>query len=159
MRKKDELSMDPETLLPETVLRQASLQGHEYAWQQVDVIPTLHAAAAIELAVMGGQTQFRFPDGTYELYWLNFDATPKQAGEAWSAFVARSAQEVVTQFERLCQSTDFVQEAVNATPSFLQRGEPDKLLSYLYFVLYFDTATTYAHHHATNIGRLDGSYR
>jgi hypothetical protein len=73
--RQSEVTMFPESSLPQAILDNASLRGNEYAWQQADVIATIQAAATQQLASIGGQAQFRFPNGTYEMYWLNYDAS------------------------------------------------------------------------------------
>lgn len=59
----------------------------------------------------GGQFQFRFPNGTCEMYWLESNATERLTGEAWSAFAERSAREVLAGIEQLMRSTDWKHEA------------------------------------------------
>jgi hypothetical protein len=87
-----------ESLLPPAVLCKALLRGNEYAWPLDDVPAAIAAARSVGLATLGGQVQFRTPDGTCELYWLNADAEDWRSGEAWSEFVTRSAEQVARGF-------------------------------------------------------------
>ena len=60
-----------EELLPPSVVSKATLSGSEYAWSLEAVEKTVTAAAACGLANLGGQAQFRIPDGICDLYWLS----------------------------------------------------------------------------------------
>ena len=51
----------PENLLPKDILYKASLVGNEYAWKQIDVKKVIFAAEELNLATLGGQSQFRLP--------------------------------------------------------------------------------------------------
>lgn len=61
--------MDDEALLPPTVLAKATIINNEYAWPFADVEEAIVAAQALGLANLGGNPQFRLPDGIYDLYW------------------------------------------------------------------------------------------
>jgi hypothetical protein len=128
---------------PEGVLQKASLRGKEYAWRQADVREAVLAAEQTGLATLGGQTQFRLPDGTCELYWLDFDASSMKTGETWQQFVDRSAQESLSQFEQMCQTVDFVQEGIRAFSILGEKAEAEDIGLYLCFVIYFVSEETY----------------
>lgn len=134
--------MKPEQLLPKDILKNASLRGKEYAWHQSDVEATIRAAKQIKLATIGGQVQFRFSDGTYELYWLEFDSTPKNDNETWDEFVERSADECLNGFKNLCKAVDFISEGLQS--EYIQeKAKTEDIGSYLCFVVYFDTEESY----------------
>jgi hypothetical protein len=70
----------------------------------------MDAAAASGLANLGGQAQFRIPDGTCDLYWLSLDSGERRPNETWESYVTRSAAEVLAQFTALRERTfPFVQ--------------------------------------------------
>lgn len=116
--------------------------GSEYAWRLSDVENTILAAEQVGLATIGGQTQFRTPKGTYELYWLDFDSTSKSDDEMWDAFVKRSAQECLERFRHLCETTDFIEEGLQS--SFLQKiAKTEDISSFLCFVIYFASEVSY----------------
>lgn len=88
-------------------------------------------------ACLGGQFQFRTPDASCEMYWLNADATDRLPDEAWASYVARSVAEVRSVFNALLQSTDFVAEALrwSDVPELSDAdASPEQ---YLCFVAYF----------------------
>ena len=126
-----------EDRLPEAVLAKASLRGSEYAWPLPDVEDAIAAAKACGLTTLGGQAQFRFPDGTCELHWVNAQATERQLGETWDAYVLHSAADMTTQFRRVVASTDFGAEARDwpFLRAKVEAGVP--VMDYLCFVLYF----------------------
>jgi len=126
--------------LPDTMTRGASLEGSEYGWRVDDFPRVLADAAQRGLACVGGQFQFRLPEGaTCEMYWLCADASPRRQDETWSDYVSRCRAEVEQTFRRLCDETDFRREAVTGF-DFL-RAKCDAgfdPLPHLYFVAYFD---------------------
>ena len=79
-------------LLPEDLRSKASTAGGEQACRMADVEDMILAARNLAMACIGGQVQFRFPGGTCEAYWVNFDSTERQPGETWPAYVLRSAE-------------------------------------------------------------------
>ena len=93
--------------LPEDLRSKASTAGGEQACRMADVEDIILAARNLAMACIGGQVQFRFPGGTCETYWVNFDSTERQPGETWPAYVWRSAEETLFAFRRICRETDF----------------------------------------------------
>jgi hypothetical protein len=123
--------------LPSELTEGASLRGNEYAWAPSAFPHVLASAEALGLACLGGQFQFRIPDATCEMYWLNADATDRLVDEPWSAYVARSSAEVSSAFSALLQSTDFVADAQcwSDVPELSGAGASPE--QYLCFVAYF----------------------
>ncbi|MGL6076220.1 MAG: hypothetical protein ACRC8S_18860 [Fimbriiglobus sp.] len=127
-----------EGLLPSVVMDKASLRGNEYAWPLADVPEAIAAAKSLGLATLGGQVQFRTPEGTCELYWLNADTTDRLPDESWVAFVARSADQVSRGVAGLVAGTDFVAEGVKNFGNLAElRARGVALDGFLCFVLYF----------------------
>jgi hypothetical protein len=128
----------PKAVLPQELLSKASLQGNEYAWRIADVAEVIAAARDLGLATLGGQIQFRTPDGICELYWLSADADERRPGEDWLAFVARSADQVLWLFTRLVADTDFIAEGVRTFSYRAElRSRGHELNEYLYFAMSF----------------------
>ncbi len=136
--------MSPEEFLPKDVLAKATVSGNEYAWRRDNVSEAILAAKEAGLATIGGQTQFRLPDGTCELYWLSYDASPKSATVTWDEYVVQSTNECLTKFRRLCETTDFVVAGVEAFEFLRHKAEIEDISQYLCFVIYFDTEETYS---------------
>ena len=132
----------PEQLLPARILAKASLCGNEYAWRIDDVEDTIRAAHSSNLATIGGQIQFRLPDGTCELYWLAADSSRRRDDEDWSSFVSRSANEVIEKFRSLQAKFNFVAEGVKEFTFLSEKHKQGFVLAdYLYFILYFEAET------------------
>jgi hypothetical protein len=129
--------MDPELRLPQPILGKAMLQCREYAWPLEAVEEAVTAAREAGLACLGGQVQFRVPEGTCELYWLAADSDPRRPGEPWPAFVDRSAAEVLARFRDLRSNTDFVKEAAAFDILEQMQARGVDLSPFLCFVLYF----------------------
>ena len=127
------------TQLPDTMTKGASLRGSEYGWRLDDFPRVLADAAQHGLACVGGQFQFRLPEGaTCEMYWLCANASSKRQSETWADYTGRSRTEVERTFRRLCDETDFRRAAIGF--DFLRQKcdagfDP---LPHLYFVAYFD---------------------
>jgi hypothetical protein len=97
-----------------------------------------------DLATLGGQVQFRCPDGTYELYWLNADSTPRHSHESWTDYAARSADEVLREFHAVSQP-EVIEEGIGGWPALAaKRTAGVDLNSHLWFVLYFVTEAEYS---------------
>jgi hypothetical protein len=129
-----------EALLPPAILAKATLRGNEYAWPFEVVEETIFAAQASGLATLGGQAQFRIPEGTCEMYWLDADASDRRDGEPWREFVARSTREVVAGFKQKVVSADFLAEA-RQWPILREKIEAGiNIMDCLRFVLYFQAA-------------------
>ena len=82
-----------EGALPPVLLGRASLVGNEYAWRVDDIPNVIEAARAANLVSIGGQLQFRLPDGgTCECYWVQVD-TYQSVDRAlpWKVRVERTA--------------------------------------------------------------------
>jgi hypothetical protein len=126
-----------EPLLPGSVLSKASLRGNEYAWPLWAVEEAVRAAEACGLANLGGQAQFRFPEGIYELYWLSLDSGERRPNMTWEEYVTRSAEEVLTQFTALRERTDFIQEGFRCDVLRQLHVQGVDLNPHLCFVLYF----------------------
>ena len=123
--------------LPSELTEGASLRGNEYAWVPDAFLGILARAEALGLACLGGQFQFRAPDATCEMYWLNADAADRLPAEPWDAYVARSTTEVRSAFTTLRQSTDFATEALRWSDVPELSGADASPEQYLCFVAYF----------------------
>ena len=127
-----------EELLPAHIRAKATLRGNEYAWPLLDVEEAIRAATSLTLVTVGGQVQFRLPNATCELYWLNADATTKRTGETWEDYVDRSASEVITVFRRIREEVDIVADGVESFNCLKREAERGVDISqWLCFVLYF----------------------
>ncbi|RIJ31292.1 hypothetical protein [Henriciella algicola] len=62
-----------EQSLPKAILEKSSLRGLEYAWHPDDIPEVIEAARVAGLKSLGGQLQFRLPDATCEIYWIEVD--------------------------------------------------------------------------------------
>jgi hypothetical protein len=126
-----------EVLLPSPVLAKATLRGNEYAWPFGNVEEAILAARSAGLATLGGQVQFRLPDGTCELYWRSATAADRQPRESWPAYVHRSAAEVLASFREKILAVDYLAEA-RQWPFLHEKLEAGvNILDFLCFVLYF----------------------
>ncbi len=97
--------------LPRDVLIGAPISGTEYGWTIASFPTALASAQAKGLACLGGQFQFRLPDGIYEMYWLEAHASDRGVGECWTDYARRSCSEIRQQFQQLVEQTNFVKEA------------------------------------------------
>jgi hypothetical protein len=127
--------------LPAELVQGVSVRDGEYGWEVARFPAALNMAERSGRACLGGQFQFRFGEGIYEMYWLSADPAERFAGERWEDYVHRSCGEVAKGFDRLVGTTDF-SRILRELPSNLR----DKLTSAefdftraLVFVAYFVT--------------------
>jgi hypothetical protein len=72
------------------------------------------------------------------MYWIAADAAPIKNEEKWTAFVQRSADDVLAKFQQIVANTDFKAEAMQWP---LLKEKMDKgflVFDFLFFVLYFE---------------------
>ena len=99
-------------MLPPDVIQGASLRGNEYGWIVSSFPEALMNAKSHGYACLGGQFQFRLPDGsTCEMYWLDADASERHEDENWTQYSQRSCTEVLQKFQKRIEMTDFGKEA------------------------------------------------
>jgi hypothetical protein len=101
-----------ELRLPQKILQRASLRGNEYAWPIEEIPKVIEAARQANLVSIGGQLQFRLPDGgTCECYWVEVD-TYKSVPTSlpWPERVEQTATVALADFSRLLSKFDFVAE-------------------------------------------------
>ncbi|HRE45667.1 MAG TPA: hypothetical protein PKY87_17075 [Terricaulis sp.] len=97
-------------LLPADLLARASLRGNEHAWPVDDIPDVIDAARKANLVSIGGQLQFRLPDGgTCECYWVQVD-TYQSVDKVlpWPERVTRTAEAGARDFAELRRNVDFL---------------------------------------------------
>ncbi|OGC07112.1 hypothetical protein A2230_03935 [candidate division WOR-1 bacterium RIFOXYA2_FULL_36_21] len=126
-----------EDKLPKELLEKTSKYGNELAWKLNDVEEVVVAAEKLGLANLGGQAQFIFPEGIYELYWIEIDTNGKTQDEDWLQYVSRSNHEFLRLFKEKILKTDFLKEAQNWPALKAKIDQSINILDCLYFVIYF----------------------
>ena len=111
--------MNEELLLSPEILMKATKSGKEYGWKISDVPSVLSDAKNNNLANLGGQLQYVFPDGTCELYWMDIDAGARAEGESWKDWVEMSYEICSINFQALIKNSDFFKEAEGSS-SFIK---------------------------------------
>jgi hypothetical protein len=128
--------------IPKKILDKDVLSGNEFGCRQSDFADIIETARQNSLAISGGQVQYAFPDGTYELYWLSYDTADKKADETWSAYCDRTAKECLEKFNSLILTTNIEKEALKNF-KFLQDKKQSgvDINNFLTFIIYFDNET------------------
>lgn len=98
--------------LPKQIREKAIESGNELGWKQQDFKEAIEKARQVPIAVVGGQVQYVFNDGTCELYWLSYDTDERQPNEDWSTYCNRTAIQANKKFNRLINETDIEKEAL-----------------------------------------------
>ena len=127
--------------LPAELVQGVSVRDGEYGWEVAQFPAALIIAERSGRACLGGQFQFRFDDGIYEMYWLSADPAERFAGEQWEDYVHRSCGEVAKGFDRLVGTTDF-SRILRELPSDLREKVTSTAFDFtrvLVFVAYFVT--------------------
>lgn len=132
-----------EKYLPTEILKKAIVSGNEYGWKRADFEAVVDKAVEVGLGIIGGQVQFKLPDGTCELYWHKYDTTERRSGEGWKDYCQRTKEECLNQFENLPSDNDLLKEGIEYFDFLKKKSETDlNLKDYLIFILYFNDIET-----------------
>lgn len=131
----------PEHTLPSEILQRALRAGNEYAWRIHDIPHVIEAARLSNLVSIGGQLQFRLPDGaTCECYWIEVD-TNKSVDKAlpWQERVTRTAEVALRDFQALQTRFDFISEGRVGFAPYLdalvaEGRDPADSMSFVWYV-------------------------
>jgi hypothetical protein len=129
-------SMSGYELLPQELLDRASLRGNEYAWRIAEIPNVISAARAANLLNVGGQLQFRLPDGaTCECYWVEVDTFKTVPSDLnWESRVARSAATALANFENLQAKYDFIAEGKRDFGEHLVGINPEDAMWFVWYL-------------------------
>lgn len=126
--------------LPKSLLDNATLNGNEYAWP-INVIPeVIEAARKSNLLNIGGQLQFRFPDGICECYWVQIDThTSLPENLDWTERVNLTADIALKDFQVLQHSFDFLAEgregfAIHIDKYIEAGGDIDNVMCFVWYL-------------------------
>jgi|SRR5690242_18051576 len=130
-----------ELRLPHEILQRASLRGKEYAWPIEDIPKVIEAARQANLASIGGQLQFRLPDGgTCECHWIEVDTCKSApASLPWPERVNQTAAVALADFSRLLAEFDFVAEGRRSFADHFKRleaegGDPARTMCFVWYL-------------------------
>lgn len=123
-------------------MSRASLRGGEYAWPLAEIPAVIDATRAANLLNVGGQLQFRLPDGgVCECYWIEVD-TYRTVSKAlpWAARVEAAAADALSAFNRLQDEHDFLAEGLKGFAEYLNALkaagiDPRETMSFVWYVL------------------------
>lgn len=128
-----------EEYLPAEILQKAIVSGKEYGWKQNDFREVVDKAVEVGLGIIGGQVQFKLPDGTCELYWHKYDTIERKPGENWKDYCQRTKVECLSQFEELPTDSELIREGIESFKFLKEKSKTDIVLdNYLIFILYFN---------------------
>lgn len=104
-----------ELFLPHDLLERAFVRGNSYAWSIADVPLVLEAARKANLINLGGDLQFRFPEGICECYWVGLHGSGEvgDTSLSWNERVNISADSDLAEFRDLLAKFDFLEEGCN----------------------------------------------
>lgn len=129
-----------EELLPARVLDNATLRGNEYAWPLEAIPKVIFAAQEAGLINIGGQLQFRLPAGTCECYWIEVDTLRVMPNHlSTQEKIDWTAQEALSQFEKLPRRWDFLAEGKKAFSNALSEyvtggGDPLRAMCFVWYL-------------------------
>ncbi|TLV03763.1 hypothetical protein [Dyadobacter luticola] len=139
----DDKEIQAETRLPKVILEKAIRSNNEFGWKQIDFLQVVETARKLKIATIGGQVQYLFPDGTCELYWLNYDSEGRQTNEGWIEYCNRTAKECTDRFNRLISTINIQKEAITSFSFIAGKEEAGiNINDHLFFILYFDDKET-----------------
>jgi hypothetical protein len=130
-----------ELRLLQKILQRASLRGSEYAWPIADIPKVIEAARQAHLASIGGQLQFRLPDGrTCECYRVEADTYRSvPASLPWQDRVEQTATAALADFSRLLSKSDFVAEGRRSFTEHFKHleaggGDPTQTMCFVWYL-------------------------
>ena len=133
-----------EKYLPPEILQKAIVSGKEYGWRRTDFNEVIDKAVEVGLGIIGGQVQFKLPDGTCELHWHKYDTKERKTGENWTDYCQRTKDECLRQFEDLPTNNELIKEGIKSFDYLNEKSKTDiKLRDYLIFILYFNDSETF----------------
>jgi hypothetical protein len=136
------LRTSPVLQLPHHILARSSLRGNEYAWPLEEIPNVIEAARLSNLASIGGQLQFRLPNGaTCECYWIDVDTcTSVPPSVPWQERVTQTATVALADFSPLLLRFDFIAEGRRSFSYEFERFESEggNLTQTMCFVWYLD---------------------
>ena len=137
-----------EKYLPTEILQKAIVNGKEYGWKRTDFEKVVDKAVEVGLGIIGGQVQFKLPDGTCELYWHKYDTTERKSGESWKDYCLRSKEECLSQFGKLPPNSELIREGIKTFNFLKEKSKTNTELSdFLIFILYFNDSETELENH------------
>ncbi len=132
-----------EKYLPTEILQKAIVSGQEYGWKRTYFKEVVDKAVEVGLAIIGGQVQFKLPDGTCELYWHKYDTSERKSGENWKDYCQRSKEECLSQFEKLPTESELIKDGIESFDFLKEKSKTEiSLEDYLIFILYFNDLET-----------------
>ncbi len=138
-----EMTEIKEKYLPSEILQKAIVSGKEYGWKRADFKKVIDKAVEIGLGIIGGQIQFKLPDGTCELYWHKYDTRDRKSGENWKNYCLRTRKECLNQFENIPTDKELVEEGIKNFDFLKNKSKIGiQLEEYLIFILYFNNSET-----------------
>ena len=130
--------MNTELKIPKNILNKAIKSRQEFGWRRDDFVDVIDSALSLNLAIIGGQVQFKFPDGICELYWKSYDTKQKLNCENWTDYCLRTHSECLEKFKQFDSNEILIKEGIDNF-DFLKKKAVDgvDLEPYLIFILYF----------------------
>lgn len=136
MINKTELKLDKQ------ILEKAIKSGNEYGWRLDDFRDVIENAISKNLAIIGGQIQFLFPDGICELYWLKYDSTKRENNENWVDYCKRTKKECLEQFDNIIETTNFEKAGLESFDFLkIKKRNGNNILDYMICIIYFEDNT------------------
>ena len=130
--------------LPEDIYKKSIRSGNEYGWRQADFPSVIEAIRKASMAIIGGQVQYKFPDGICELYWLSYDTDERSIDEDWDAYCNRTAKECLAKFELLISTKNIDQEALEWPFIQTKKNQGIDINQFQIFILYFNDEASYS---------------
>jgi hypothetical protein len=136
------LAMDyNETKFSNHLLMRATARGRELAWSLPDIPKVIEAAEAANLISIGGQLQFRFPNGgTCECNWVEVDTFKTVSPDLpWHERVSKTSTAALSQFLTLQARYDFIAEGRRAFRRTFDEfetggGDPKDAMCFVWYV-------------------------
>lgn len=115
-------------------------QAGTWLWKPSELSVVFDKAKELQIAAVGADAQFRFPDAIYEMYWLSIDPGDRAEGESWEVYVIRSNDRSIALLTSQIETVDLRKEAADA-PAIRKRTLDKDIdpLDYLFYEILFNS--------------------
>ena len=100
--------------LPISIMKKSIESSNEFGWRQQNFKEVIEAARQIPMAVLGGQVQYVFEDGTCELWWQSYNPQQQLQNEDWLTYCNRSASQAVAIFDKIIKEDSIEKDALSS---------------------------------------------
>lgn len=116
-----------------------SYSSRELAWRKEQVIPLLSELVSQGFSPTAWQAQYRFPEGTCDLYWVFHEVCERKEGQSWFDYQHMCKESLTASFSDWTTNKSIKQEVLLNFENVRKYNEEQRkhIDDYLYFLVYW----------------------